>query len=385
MKRFIILICFILTLFFHIDVVNAAECTTNKDQTSCVVNTDCHWKTVPPGTAGATSTCIDRCTFDYPDQSSSSRDGCRGDTTCQWTELGMGNGQCTNKPTGCAAKTNETSCVADTTCVWNVTNVNRGGNCTDKPAGCAANETKPSCEADPLCEWTATGPNIGVCGDHSAPQGSFSSEIPGITCGMAEGEDGINKCCNTTPQSLPGLPFGSLLKLIPGIGSFVGMADEQNAQLKALQKKTLTACIYGQPSNTGGAGCTCKLSAASKGEIKEISEMCAKYLQGSEQTICTNCSKGGGIYTGIGCIPLDLGNFISSFILSIGIALATIAAFGCIIYSAFVLQTSQGNPERIKKARQYLTSCITGLIIIIFSVFILRLIGVTILNIPFLR
>lgn len=219
----------------------------------------------------------------------------------------------------------------------------------------------------------------------SAFQGSGSTEIPGITCGMAEGEDGINRCCNTTPKELPGIPFGTLLKLIPGIGSFVGMVDDENAKLKDLQKKTITACIYGQPSNAGGSGCTCKLSAPSEGEIKEISEMCVKYLQGSEQTICANCSKGGGIYTGLGCVPLDLGNFISSFVLSIGIGLAAIAAFGCIIYSAFTLQTSQGNPERIKKARQYLTSCIAGLIVIIFSVFILRLVGITILNIPFLR
>ena len=54
----------------------------------------------------------------------------------------------------------------------------------------------------------------------------------------------------------------------------------------------------------------------------------------------------------------------------------------CIIYSAYLIQFSRGNPERIKKAREYLTSCIMGLLLIIFSIFILRLIGVDILRIP---
>jgi hypothetical protein len=67
--------------------------------------------------------------------------------------------------------------------------------------------------------------------------------------------------------------------------------------------------------------------------------------------------------------------------MTFGVGLAGIAAFLCIIYAAFILQTSRGNPERIKKAREYLTNCIIGLLIIIFAVFVLRLIGVDILQI----
>jgi hypothetical protein len=53
-----------------------------------------------------------------------------------------------------------------------------------------------------------------------------------------------------------------------------------------------------------------------------------------------------------------------------------------IIFSAFQIQISQGNPEKIKKAREMLTSFVIGLLVIIFSVFILRLIGVDLLRIP---
>jgi hypothetical protein len=77
-----------------------------------------------------------------------------------------------------------------------------------------------------------------------------------------------------------------------------------------------------------------------------------------------------------------LAGFISVTLLGWGVGLAGLIALACIIYSTFVLQTSGGNPERIKKAREYLTSCIVGLLLIIFSVFILNVIGVNILQIP---
>jgi hypothetical protein len=65
-----------------------------------------------------------------------------------------------------------------------------------------------------------------------------------------------------------------------------------------------------------------------------------------------------------------------------GIGLAGGVAMLCIMYSAFRMQTSQGNPEAIKKAQETLTSCITGLVLIIFSVLILRIIAQDILRIP---
>jgi len=46
------------------------------------------------------------------------------------------------------------------------------------------------------------------------------------------------------------------------------------------------------------------------------------------------------------------------------------------------MQSSQGNPEKLKKSQDMITSCIMGLMLIIFSIFILKLIGVDILKIP---
>lgn len=102
----------------------------------------------------------------------------------------------------------------------------------------------------------------------------------------------------------------------------------------------------------------------------------------SEKCRCTTCVEGGGVWTALGCVKSNLTSFITETVMGLGISLAGIFALICIIYAAFQMQTSGGNPERIKKAQELLTSCIMGLMLIIFSVFILRLIGVDILKIP---
>jgi len=70
------------------------------------------------------------------------------------------------------------------------------------------------------------------------------------------------------------------------------------------------------------------------------------------------------------------------FILRWAIGIGGGIAFLLIVYSAFMIMTSQGNPERLKAGQELLTSAIAGLIMLIFSVFILELIGVKILQIP---
>lgn len=53
-----------------------------------------------------------------------------------------------------------------------------------------------------------------------------------------------------------------------------------------------------------------------------------------------------------------------------------------IIYSGYVLMTSQGNPERVQEARDRITSAVVGFLFIVFSLVILEVIGVDILRIP---
>jgi len=69
-------------------------------------------------------------------------------------------------------------------------------------------------------------------------------------------------------------------------------------------------------------------------------------------------------------------------ILKYSMGIGGIIAFLLIVFGGFQIILSAGNPEKIKAGKEMITSAITGLLLIIFSVFILRLIGVNILGIP---
>lgn len=108
-----------------------------------------------------------------------------------------------------------------------------------------------------------------------------------------------------------------------------------------------------------------------------IEDLC-KFAEG---TNCGTCVTGGGAWTAIGCIPTSPSEFMERF-LSLGIGLAGGIAFLLIIFSGFQMLTSVGNPEKLNAGKELLTSAISGLILIIFSIFLLRLIGVDILGLP---
>lgn len=131
------------------------------------------------------------------------------------------------------------------------------------------------------------------------------------------------------------------------------------------------------PSSLDPSNCTCEQATTS------LEKICASGVSSNEQGACADCiANKKGVWTALGCVESTLGGFVKNTLLGWGIGLAGVVAMLCIIYSAFMMQISSGNPEKIKKAKERLTACIVGLLLIIFSVFILKLIGVDILQIP---
>ena len=90
----------------------------------------------------------------------------------------------------------------------------------------------------------------------------------------------------------------------------------------------------------------------------------------------------GFINTAIGCIPLGDKNSLLVFILRWAIGIAGGVSFLLIIYSGFVIMTAGGDKRKVQVGRELLTAAISGMMLIIFSVFILDLIGIRILRIP---
>lgn len=97
---------------------------------------------------------------------------------------------------------------------------------------------------------------------------------------------------------------------------------------------------------------------------------------------CVAClSQKGKTWTVLGCIPTNPGGFIQ-IIIKTTVKIIGGTTFLALLYGGFLLLTSGGEVEKINKGKTIVTSSIIGLLVVIFSVFILRLIGVEILKIP---
>ena len=94
------------------------------------------------------------------------------------------------------------------------------------------------------------------------------------------------------------------------------------------------------------------------------------------------CPNKDEINTAIGCIPFGDTNAFVGFILRWAIGVGGGIAFLLILMATFQIMSSSGDPERLKGGQELLTSAIAGLIMLIFSVFILKVIGVDILKLP---
>lgn len=88
-----------------------------------------------------------------------------------------------------------------------------------------------------------------------------------------------------------------------------------------------------------------------------------------------------GVRTAIGCIPVNSSDDLIGFFLRWGLGIIGGIAFLLILYAGFQIMTSRGDPKKLQAGQELLTSAIAGVIMLIFSVFILRVIGVDILGI----
>lgn len=93
------------------------------------------------------------------------------------------------------------------------------------------------------------------------------------------------------------------------------------------------------------------------------------------------CHSGNGINTAIGCIPIDSPNALIGFILRWAIGIGGGIAFLLMLAAGFQIMTSRGDPNQLKAGQELMTSAIAGLLLLIFSIVILRIIGFDILNI----
>jgi len=94
-----------------------------------------------------------------------------------------------------------------------------------------------------------------------------------------------------------------------------------------------------------------------------------------------NCSN-NKIDTALGCLAVDSARSFTIEIFGRAVFLAGGIAFLLMLSGALIIIVSSGNPDRIKAGSELIGSALAGLIFIIFSLFLLRIIGVEFLSIP---
>lgn len=119
----------------------------------------------------------------------------------------------------------------------------------------------------------------------------------------------------------------------------------------------------------------------------QMEECCCKIetklIAPLKPTACGDWGIGGntGIETAVGCFPTEPKGIMTWF-LGVGVVVGGAVSFLRMLWGAFLTIMSGGDPEKLKEGQETLVSAIEGILLIIFAVFILRLLGVTILKIP---
>lgn len=106
------------------------------------------------------------------------------------------------------------------------------------------------------------------------------------------------------------------------------------------------------------------------------------FVAGSAKGVCEGCMNQGKSWTAFGCIDTTSPAGFTTNLMKLGTGVAGGIAFLLILFGGFQIMTSSGNPERLQAGQELVGGSIAGLLLIIFSVFLLRLIGVDILGLP---
>jgi hypothetical protein len=88
-----------------------------------------------------------------------------------------------------------------------------------------------------------------------------------------------------------------------------------------------------------------------------------------------------GRTTSLGCIPIEINGFVT-WLLGKFIYIASGISFILLGYGVLMYMTSQGDAKKIQAGSEMITSTLAGLMFVILSVFLLKMIGVDILKIP---
>ena len=146
--------------------------------------------------------------------------------------------------------------------------------------------------------------------------------------------------------------------------------------------------VYSQPPGTGVGTITPAPPTLTSNPLPTC-DLCGWCNQAvnpkpSDWDQCNICiSQPRSYWTVLGCLSTDpsAAPFVKS-ILSVVFAVSGGLAFLSVLMGSVTVLTSAGDPLRLRAGKDMLTNSLMGLFLIIFSIFLLRVVGVEILRLP---
>ncbi len=124
------------------------------------------------------------------------------------------------------------------------------------------------------------------------------------------------------------------------------------------------------------------IKCVSEGEVIYIYDGTAKTCVATKITPVFLCLGSGGCETAVGKIDVSSPVNFVGVVLKLVMGIAGAVALFMLIMAGFQVLTSSGDPQKLQVAKEILVSVLTGLVLIVFSLVLLRAIGVDILGIP---
>ena len=89
-------------------------------------------------------------------------------------------------------------------------------------------------------------------------------------------------------------------------------------------------------------------------------------------------------FTILGCVQTSSGGFTSFFVNLFTTIMSGVAFLG-ILYGAIKVMLARGNAADLNEGRRYVYGSILALLVVLFAVFIVKIVGGTILHIPYMQ
>jgi hypothetical protein len=218
-----------------------------------------------------------------------------------------------------------------------------------------------------------------------ASNGTATGEFSGLSAGtyyLSAGAFGLSTTtyCSNFPVQVTGAPVGGIYLCGDDVASEIDICPSEcpNSQKPAAPGGGSTGrwCACG----TAGKGCCRTGNACQNDQMICTSGICRTIPSvGTVAEISEGCDA-TSINTAIGCIPFGSSSALVAFFVSWGLGISGGVAMLSLIYSAFMIMTSAGDPKKLASGQEYLVSSLSGIVLIAFSVFILRIIGIDILG-----